>query len=259
MEYNVKSGKRIATIDLDGTECAVKFGSTYNVFEVRNNGSAPVLMALNSGAAEGDDGAVSVPAGGSFCYPHMQQLDTVYLTGSGKVIVLAKNDTNPSFKSAPANGQGGGGTEKYIFSKTEPMFGFIANALYNSGYDRCEYNSNELVIFKSYTGYNLTHSYAVDFTNIKKIIIKGATESNLNNLTATAFCYIAPAVVTSLDENVWNEINQSVGTTSSEFSAEIDCTGILGENYIHLAILHGKETNSNTSYLYIDSITFVYG
>ena len=54
-------------------------------------------------------------------------------------------------------------------------------------------------------------------------------------------------------------ISQSLGTLLSDFSYEIDCSALLGEKYIYLAILHGTETSSNTSYLYLDNIEFIYG
>lgn len=116
MVYEVKNGERIATINLDGTECAVKFSSKFTVFEVKNNGTAAVVMAIESGKASGEDGAVTIPSGESFCYPHMRNVDTVYLTGSGKCIVIAKNTAEQSFKSALAL-SGGGAIDSY--SKTE--------------------------------------------------------------------------------------------------------------------------------------------
>ena len=55
------------------------------------------------------------------------------------------------------------------------------------GYYLSNLNNDRLCIFRNFSSYNLTHSYAIDFTNIKKIIIHGSTKSNYATLTATAY------------------------------------------------------------------------
>ena len=143
------------------------------------------------------------------------------------------------------------------------ILGFIQNVKNNSGANRCGYNlaadleKDRLVLYQSVSGYNLTHSYAIDFTHINKIIVKGATRSNTKLLTATAYCKITDEILSELYDD-WIVINQSVGTTLSEFSYEIDCTDITGETYIYLSILQVTESSSFTSYLYLDSIEFIY-
>ena len=131
---------------------------------------------------------------------------------------------------------------------------------YNGGgYDFSEAIPNQFGFYQSISGYNMTHSYAVDFTNVKKIRINGATKSNIGGLTATAYCKITDGLLTEMTDE-WLMMNQSYSPTPneiSEFSYEIDCLEITGEQYIYLAIMHGTEMLSRTSYLFIYNIEFV--
>lgn len=140
-------------------------------------------------------------------------------------------------------------------------YNFYSNIKNTTGYNGGGYNfsgniPNIFGIYQSLSGYNITHSYAVDFTSISKIIINGITKSNIDGLTSTAYCCISNQELSEMTED-WVVINQSVGTTESEFSAEIDCATITGNNYIYLSILHGTENSGYISYLYIKSIEFI--
>ena len=106
MEYKVKSGERFATVILDGTECEVKFVSPYRGFEVKNNSGSDVIISLKKGVSEGD-GTVKIPAGECVNYMHYRPLDTLYITGSGEVIIAAKNDGNQVFKRVLRGGESG--------------------------------------------------------------------------------------------------------------------------------------------------------
>ncbi len=103
MEYKVKSGERFATMTLDGTECAVTFSTIYRGFEVKNNSKNDVIISLKKGVSEGD-GTVKIPAGECVNYMHYRPLDTLYITGSGEVIIAAKNDGNQVFKRTSGGG-----------------------------------------------------------------------------------------------------------------------------------------------------------
>ena len=107
MEKIVSPGERVTTFTLDGTECAVKFATKYRVFCVKSDSN--VTVALASGKSAGDDGVMVCKAGESIMYPHMRQLDTVYITGSGSVAVYAGNEAVNPFK----DGQKGGVKENY--------------------------------------------------------------------------------------------------------------------------------------------------
>lgn len=103
MEKIVKSGLRDCTVNLDGTECAVKFDTCFRAFAVRNDGAADVFISKTSGIVPDADGVMCVKAGGSATFAH-NDLDknTVYLLGNGKVQVHAQNDSANPFNFAPA-------------------------------------------------------------------------------------------------------------------------------------------------------------
>lgn len=108
MEKNVSKNERVTTLTLDGTECAVTFFKGFNIFEVKNNSSGDILLALESGSLAGDDGTVIIPAGESFNYIHMRHTNTCYLTGTGEVIVAAKDTAEHSFSRKPKGGENSG-------------------------------------------------------------------------------------------------------------------------------------------------------
>lgn len=144
------------------------------------------------------------------------------------------------------------------------VLGFIGNALYSDIYTGggCGYNlasdveKNRLVITKTYGDYNLTHAHKIDFTEINKIIVHGAIKSNLSGLTSTAYCYIGSEICNEINEN-WNVLDSTTGTSLLDFAKEIDCSQISGNNYLHLAIVHGTESSVYTSFFYIDEIEFL--
>ena len=112
MEKIVKTG-RTAVFTLDGTECRLTFAQKYRGFDIENRSDGDILVSLRSGSVEGDDGTMTIPAGRSFNFMQMYESDTIYLTGTGKVAVAAKNDSNPNFKSS----QGGGDSGTVIVEK----------------------------------------------------------------------------------------------------------------------------------------------
>ena len=105
------------------------------------------------------------------------------------------------------SGGGGGSVIDSNLAYSHIALGFIYNAKYNSGVDNCGYNlapdleKDRLVIYKSYSGYNLTHSYAIDFTNVKKIIIHGATKTNSYALSAIAYCKITDEILSEMSDD----------------------------------------------------------
>ncbi len=106
MEYKVKSGEQFATVTLDGTECEVKFVSPYRGFEIKNNSNGDVIISLKKGVSEGD-GTVKISVGECVNYMHSPITDTLYLTGSGEVIIAAKNGGNQVFKRVLKGGENG--------------------------------------------------------------------------------------------------------------------------------------------------------
>lgn len=99
MEKIVTAGMRNTTIELDGTECAVKFSDNYRCFEVMNDSGGDVTMSIYKGKQAGEDGTLTVHSGTSATLAHMRtDIDTVYITGSGTVQVAAKNTADSVFK-----------------------------------------------------------------------------------------------------------------------------------------------------------------
>ena len=102
---------------------------------------------------------------------------------------------------------GGGSMTNGNLALDHIALGFIYNAKYDSGVDRCGYNlasdleKNRLVIYKSFSGYNLTHSYAIDFTNVKKIVIHGATKANSSALSAIVYCKITDEILSEMSDD----------------------------------------------------------
>lgn len=53
-------------------------------------------------------------------------------------------------------------------------------------------------------------------------------------------------------------MNHTVGSNLSEFTTEIDVSGISGDQYLYFGVKHGEETTSYTVFLYLYDIEFIY-
>lgn len=116
MEKIVTSGMRDCTINLDGSECAVKFGADYRVFSVQNNSDSDIVVSIYEGKTAEDDGVRVVKAGESGMLAHMRSdVDTVYVTGEGSVAIAAGNEAVNPFKS------GGKGGESWVNANGNPV------------------------------------------------------------------------------------------------------------------------------------------
>ena len=110
MEKIVKNERATGRFALDGTECKVKFSTAFRCFEVKNEGTADVIVSIESGKTASDCGVMVVSAQTSATIAHMRtDIDTVYLTGTGNVQVVGKNEVEAVFKTATASGSGGSG------------------------------------------------------------------------------------------------------------------------------------------------------
>ena len=248
--------KTIATVD--GIN-VVDFGNTINKYYwFKNLGSSTVYVSNKEDFKAGDEGVSELTAKGDVT--NIETLDgKVYILGAGKVEIHNTNSKLLPFKSAPVAGSGGG-VSSFDLGYSEIALGFFAGGgKYNGASD---WEKNRLCVKKDYSGYAIMHSHAVDFTNVTKIVISGAITSNYSGLTATAYCKISDNIETKLSTDEWDVLGVNTPAAARDlldFSTEIDCTAITGENYINLAILHGTEIRSNTSYLYADSVEFIYG
>ena len=99
----------IKTINLTGTEQAVKFAGKHTHFHVHSLGGE-VLVSLAPNIERGKDGVLIVQGGGAG-YVHIDMpTDTVYLVGSGEVQVVGSGNAFSPFKSATE----GGGNDSII-------------------------------------------------------------------------------------------------------------------------------------------------
>lgn len=262
MEKIVTSGEQDCTVQLNGTECAVVFDSCYKCFTVQNDTADDIYISINPDIAAGKDGVRRVISGAASSLDHRRDgVDTLYILGTGTVRVVASAEPGNFFKAAPAISSGGGKETVWDFSSSR---GLIENVQLQNGVDGIGRNfsgslPNRLCLYKSYSGYNTSYTDAMDFTDVKKIIVKGATTSNSDTLSTIAYCCVSANPITVIDDN-WVEMNRSTGALNanpSEFEFEIDCSSITGEAYVNFAVEHGTEINSMSSYLYIDAITFV--
>ena len=247
----------IKTVTTSDGVNVVDFGSAASRFYwFRNIGTSTVYVSGNSDIAAGSDGVAELPAGGSVCIETLG--GKVYVLGVGKVQIHNTGDKFCPFRNAPVSS--GGGVSGYDLGYSEIALGFLnGGGAYNGSND---WEKNRLAITQNYNSYNIMHSSAIDFTNVKKIVISGAVTSNLVGLTASGYCKISAEIETKLNADKWIKLATAVPETAYDllnFTAEIDCTAITGENYINLAIRHGIESNSYTVYLYVDRVEFIYG
>ena len=239
----------------------VDFGNTINKYYwFKNLGSSTVYVSNKEDFKAGDEGVSELTAKGDVT--NIETLDgKVYILGAGKVEIHNTDSKLLPFKSAPIAGSGGGEVvSSFDLGYSEIALGFLAGGgKYNGASD---WEKNRLCVKKDYSGYAIMYSHTVDFTNVTKIVISGAITSNYSGLTATAYYKISGNTETKLNTDEWDILGANTPAASHDlldFSTEIDCAAITGENYINLAILHGTEIHSNTSYLYVDRVEFIYG
>ncbi|MBQ5320344.1 MAG: hypothetical protein J6K17_14735 [Oscillospiraceae bacterium] len=95
---------QIKTINLTGTEQAVKFAETSTHFWVQNLGGSDVLVSMESGISEGKDNVLTVTSGGAGYVRSDMGDKTVYLLGNGKVQVYGVNNAFCPFKPGTKGG-----------------------------------------------------------------------------------------------------------------------------------------------------------
>lgn len=175
MEKIVKAGLRDCTVNLDGSECAVRFDSCFRVFAVRNDSAGDVFISKTAGIVPDDDGVMCVKSGASAVYAHMDiYADTVYLLGNGKVQLHAQNDTANPFEVAPEIG----GVEAGI-SELKQDISTISKEYYS-----VKFNSNG--IYSSPYGWNGTRGYSLSNLIPRNAVIK-SIECKNNITSAVTF------------------------------------------------------------------------
>lgn len=239
----------------------VDFGDcTSRFYWFRNLGDSTLYVSAKPIPIAGGDDVSELPPKSSTSI----ETDTgkIYILGAGKVEIHNTDSKFCPFRGNTVSESGTPNSMKWTLYHDPDPYNFLSNTKNTTNYNGSGYNfsggiPNEFGIYQSYSGYNITHSCAIDFTNVKKIIVNGITKSNLAALSSIAYCHISDEMLTEITDD-WALINHSVGLDSSEFSYEIDCASITGEKYIYFAILHGTEDNGNSSYLYVHDIEFIY-
>lgn len=173
MEKIVEASETIVTgLELDGTECAVKFSTTYTGFEVKNNSGSDITVSLHQGRTSGD-GVVTVHSGSGINYMLDKQLDTVYITGKGSVDVAAKRSPHLVFPTKAKGGDTQYGENLFnlenfkttLSSLSEPApngnikwldNGFTLNATSEDCYTYWQFGSAPAITVKANTLYELS-------------------------------------------------------------------------------------------------------
>ncbi len=95
-------------ITLDGTETAVTFPRVYPVFVVKG---VDILISLSANITEGADNVRSTADhDGCYIWSHNENTDTMYLKGTGEVVVAAFDSTVAAMADFKKTGKGGGGS-----------------------------------------------------------------------------------------------------------------------------------------------------
>lgn len=92
-------------INLPGGETQVQFPSGYAYFWVRNDSSDTVRISLSPNISDGKDGVISIPPGSSNGTMHGYRLNDLYISGSGKVMVMGTGSAHNPFKFREKGGE----------------------------------------------------------------------------------------------------------------------------------------------------------
>lgn len=92
------------TITLTGSKIKVDYSGGTNVW-LRNDGAATIYAATTQGITAGADGVVSIPAGQAAAV--YGACGTVYLLGTGSVLLVGSDYTTCPFKTATSSGGSG--------------------------------------------------------------------------------------------------------------------------------------------------------
>ncbi len=109
MVKTVEKNCRDTVVELDGGECEVLFSAKYSAFALMNNSAANVIMSVEKGKTETDDGVRIIGSGMSSVISAPMLSDKVYVTGTGKVQIAALTNLANPFKAVTRGGDGNSG------------------------------------------------------------------------------------------------------------------------------------------------------
>lgn len=93
------------TISLTGEEARVEYSGGANVW-LRNDGTAVIYASASAGISAGADGVVSIPAGQAAAVYGAN--GTVFLSGTGSVLMVGSDYAECPFKTSTSSGGSGG-------------------------------------------------------------------------------------------------------------------------------------------------------
>ncbi len=153
MEKIVTSGEQDCTVQLDGTECAVVFDTTYECFTVQNDTADDIYISVSPNISAGKDGVRRIGSGASGAVAHGAK-STLYILGSGSIQVAASSSTGNFFKPAPAQ-SGGEAVDAYTKSESDARYPLITDVVpYKMGMDFGTCATSEATITKTVSTLN---------------------------------------------------------------------------------------------------------
>lgn len=162
------------TISLTGSEVRADFFGT-NAW-LRNDGTSTIYASTSPGVTEGEDGVVSVPAGGSA--PVFDAHGTVYLIGTGSVQLIGSDYSENPFKTSAQSG--GSGADEVARAAIEAHAGNSSIHLTAEQLDSAvsAHNTNENAHTGMFAKSEHTHKVS-DIEDFPEIPSAGVTEEQL--------------------------------------------------------------------------------
>ena len=276
------------SFELTGEEVHIHFTAGFPYFWLRNDGSDTVQMSLSPNISEGKDGVISVLAGSSAGTMHgfNSTRQDMYISGSGKVQVMATHTPENPFRNARKGGGENGKSEKLIlFSGTEDSCSF-SNGL--TGFEKIGntdtslfYGAGQSAIFglnlssQSYViekvgGMHWSGEYLdsglvrslekIDLTNYNTILADFAYATNydsgmIENLGGAYFKIDEPKTYPQQNAAYdWSEWDNMLAYNYSFGRYYMDISEITGEHYLCFGVHHGTYFVANNNALAIQKI-----
>ena len=192
---------KVKTIELTGTETAVRFPQNYPHYMVLNMGDSEVCASGNPGIVPYADGVYAVPAGTEIRVSPEASGDTVWLLGSGRVQVRAEEiAAQTSFRSRGKGGGDGGIIDLSEYAKKEEVP--ISSEVINSSSTNKTVSTSKAVFDYVASTVDLSNYATVDDLSTKQnqLVVSGYLGSDVdwNTLTSTNIWIIGQA---SLDDD----------------------------------------------------------
>ena len=151
--------KSTGTVTLTGAVEKVTLPAAYGWVWVKNMSDADMFAGLSADISEGADGVMTIPAG-ECGRIQTDGFNSIYLMGTGNVLVVAQNYADCPFK---AGGKGGESPDLSAYAKTAD----VPNIKVNSAVDA-----------DTVGGKSVSDFYSVDNPPIKSTNVSGTTNGN---------------------------------------------------------------------------------